>query len=682
MKIALVGNQNSGKTTLFNALTGSNQKIGNWPGVTIERKEGILKGSNDISVIDLPGIYSLSPYTSEEEVSRRFVIDEKPDLIINIIDSTSIERSLYLTTQLLETDIDVILALNMSDILESHGLKINVEELSKALDVSIVPISAKSGLGVDDLITIVSKKKYIKRKQIKIYPESIENCITEFTKSINIDNKRFAAVKMIELDNGYRALVNDLQKEQISHLEKEFEMDSEQLIASERYNYIETLKKKVITQLPKKESITDKLDKVLLNKWAAIPIFVVVMALVYILSIGIIGGLTTPLLNVIFNGTNNEPTTFNVLFFSFNANINFIGLGPWLGALIAKAGGHTWSISLVQNGIVSGISSVLNFVPQLIAMFICLSLLETSGYMSRIAFFLDRVFHKFGLSGKSLIPFIVGTGCSVPGIMTCRIIEDDDERDSSIVMTPFVPCSAKLPVIALFAGYFFGNIAWLITLSFYIFAIAIILLFGYIFKKLIFKNEHSSFLSELPEYKLPTFKYVYHDVLDKTWAFIKKAGTIIFLCSVFVWFLSSFTWTFNYVDGTKVLIKDSILATIGNAIAWFYYPMLGGVWSWQAAVSSLQGIIAKEQILSSMTIIAKVTDNASIFKSSAFSFFDGWSGYAFLTFNLFSLPCVGALSTMRKEFGSTKKFLSAMAFEISLAWVLATIIGLIGWAVR
>jgi ferrous iron transport protein B len=683
MKIALVGNQNSGKTTLFNALTGANQKIGNWPGVTIERKEGILKGSKDISVVDLPGIYSFSPYTSEEDVSRQFVLEEKPDLIINIIDSTSLERSLYLTTQIMELDADVVLALNMSDILKSHGIDINVDELSKQLGASIVPISAKTGNGINELIQLILNKKYLTKKLIKIYPPEIEKVVADFTKEFGNDNKRFAAVKMIELDKNYRSLVSDKEKQKIEQLEQHFDMDSEQLIASKRYEYIETLKEKCLTITKQNESITDKLDRVFLNKWAAIPIFIVIMGIVYLLSIGVVGGLTTPLIDVLFNGASaTNPTEFNCLFLSFTANLDFIGIGPGLGEAIMSAGGHEWAASLVENGIVAGVSAILSFVPQIIMMFICLSLLETTGYMSRIAFFLDRLFHKFGLSGKSLIPFIVGTGCSVPGIMSCRIVEDENERKSSIVLTPFMPCSAKLPIIALFASYFFSQYAWLITLSFYVMAISIILLFGWLFKRFIFKGEHSSFLVELPEYKVPSFKYVARDVFDKSWAFIKRAGTIIFLCSLVVWVLSSFTWTFQFVDGETVLIDNSILAGIGNAIAWIYYPMLGGVWSWGASVSALQGIIAKEQVISSMSVIAHVASDGSIFVTgSPFAFFTGWSAYAFLTFNLFTTPCFGALSAMRKELGSTKSFLKAIAFQFMVGWTLATIIGCIGWMV-
>lgn len=683
MKIALVGNQNSGKTTLFNALTGMNQKIGNWPGVTIERKEGILKGSDDITVVDLPGIYSLSPYTSEEDVSRRFILDEKPDLIINILDATSLERSLYLSTQILELDCDVILALNMADILESHGISINIEKLEEKLGVDIVSISAKKKTGIDELIDLIISKTYRKRKQIKIYPKEIEDTIKDFSSDLNIDNKRFVSVKLIEQDKGYRSFLNPSQKEKINKLENDFAMDSEQLIASKRYDFIEALKKECFSKKEHKETITDKLDRIFLNKYLALPIFAVVMAFVYFLSIGIVGGFMTPLIEVFFNGASpEEAVEFNILFTKLEASIDFIGLSPLVSNWLTSINASPWAVSLVCDGVIAGVGSILTFVPQIIIMFICLSILETTGYMSRIAFFLDRIFHKFGLSGKSLIPFIVGTGCSVPGIMSCRIVEDQNERDTSIILTPFMPCSAKLPVIALFSSAFFPETGWIVTLSFYFIAIAIILLFGALFKKFIFKGEHSSFISELPEYKAPSFSYVARDVFDKSFSFIKRAGTIILLCSIVVWFLSSFTFTFTYIDGVHATINDSMLAGIGNCFAWVFYLMLGGNYSWAATVSAIQSLIAKEQVISSMTVIANVSGEDALFAAgSPFAFFNSWSAFAYLTFILFSAPCFGALGAMRKEIGSFKKFAFGVVFQTGIAWILSTAIGLIGWGV-
>ncbi len=676
MKIALVGNQNAGKTTIFNALTGSNQKIGNWPGVTIERKEGLLKKTKDFEVIDLPGIYSLSPYTPEEEISRSFIINKKPDLIINVVDGTSIERSLYLTTQLLELDVDVIIALNMSDILESRGIKIDVEKLSNKLHTTIIPVSGLTENGINSLIDTILSGKYIKNEHNKIYSEDIEDLIEKFSKTLISNNKRFIAVKLIENDRDYHSLISENHEKQIKELETNNNMDGEQLIASKRYEYIEKIKRECTFVTPKKESITDKLDRVFLNKWLALPIFALVMAFIYFLSIGVIGGLTTPLIEVLFNGTSGEPVEFDLIFTTIRANLNFKGIGPLLGEVIQNAGGSPWAISLVQDGIIGGVGSVLSFLPQLIVMFLCLSLLETTGYMSRIAFFLDRIFHKFGLSGKSLIPFIVGSGCSVPGIASSRIVEDENERKATMILTPFIPCSAKLPIIALFSSYFFNNYAWLISLSAYLIAIILILIFGYLFKKFIFKGEHSSFVSELPEYRKPKGKYIVRDVYDKSFAFIKKAGRLILLFSIIVWFLTRFTWSFNFLEPEN--INNSMLAGIGNAFAWFFYPMLGE-WSWGASVSAIQGLIAKEQVVASMSIIA---GSENVFASGGpFSFLTGPTAYAFMVFNLFSVPCVAALGALRREARSAKTLLLSILFEIGFAWILATLIGVIGRAI-
>lgn len=683
MICALVGNQNSGKTTLFNALTGNNQKVGNWPGVTIEKKEGTIKGTK-ISIVDLPGIYSLSPYTQEEEVSRKYCFEETPDLIINIIDATSLERSLYLTTQLLEMDIDVVIALNMEDILDEAGIKIDVDALSKRLGCSIVSISAKKGSGIKKLIDLISSGKYIKNQHLKIYPNDIEDVIQNNIDYFAKDQKfkRFAAVKVIEHDKEYLILENRHNKANVETLEKKYDMDGEQLIADRRYAFIQDLKTDCVKASKRPESLTDKLDRILLNKWLAIPIFIVVMAVVYMLSVGLVGGLTVNLIDMLFNGADVLELSFFQMTWSFE--VNFLGLGPWLGSVIVNAGGSDWAVSLVQNGIVAGVGAVCNFIPQIIILFTCLALLETTGYMSRISFFLDRVFHKFGLSGKSLVPFILGTGCSVPAIMSCRTIEDPDEKHLSIILTPFIPCNAKLPIITLFASYFFGTSAWYVSFSLYVFAIVIILLCGVILKHLIYKGHSSTFISELPAYQSPSFSYIARDVGDKTYAFIKRAGSVILLCSVVVWFLGSFTWSMHYIDGVNYAVENSMLAGIGNAFAWVFYVMLGGNYSWAVAVSAIQGLVAKEQVVSSMTVIAGLGDSAAvsdIFASPMFSFFTPWSAYAFMVFNLFSAPCFGAISAMRKELGSFKEMLKGISFQIGLAWVLASIIGGIGWLI-
>jgi len=653
MRIALIGNQNSGKTSLFNVLTGSNQKIGNWPGVTVEKKSGIIKGTQH-ELIDLPGIYSLSPYTNEEEISRNYLLNEKPDLVINIIDSTSIERSLYLTTQLMELDTPVLIALNMCDLLEKKGLTINEDILGKDLNVKAVKISALKRTGIKELIsaidTIGSKKE-----NKKIYEADVENAISKLLPDIKGENKRFVAVKLLERDEKTPVTLNKKELEKIiTDIEKKYDSDTEQIIANQRYNYIVKLKQKCVKQAPKKMSTTDKLDKIFLNKWLAIPIFIVIMGLVYFLSVGVVGTYTVDLIDS--------------------------GVG-WLSENVATGlenlGASPWAVSLMCDGIIAGVGAVLNFVPQLIILFLCIALLETTGYMSRISFFFDKLFRKIGLSGKSLVPFIVGSGCSVPAIMSTRTIEDENEKRATIMLTPFIPCSAKLPIIALFANYFFIN-SWLVTASLYLLAIALIILCAFILRKFFFKGDNNTFISELPEYKLPSAKYIFRDVFEKTWAFIKRAGTIILMCSIVIWFLVSFNWKFEY----GIDVENSMLAGIGNCLAWFFYPIVGS-YNWAITVSAIQGLVAKEQVISSMAVIAglaeDVAEGSLIFSSTGiFGFLTPASAYAFMVFNLFSAPCFGAIGAMRRELGSAKKTLIAVAFQIGVAWIMATLVNLIG----
>lgn len=675
MKLALAGNQNSGKTTLFNALTGANQKVGNWPGVTIERKEGKIIDS-EIEIVDLPGVYSLSPYSTEEEISRQFVIEEKPDLIINIIDATSLERSLYLTTQLLELDTDVIIALNMSDVLEKSGITVDIERLSKLFNTTIISLSAKKNLGIENLIAIIKSGGYKKNHQDFIYDEDIENLVSSISAKLNVRHKRFSAVKIIERDRDYRPLLTEEIDAQINTLEENYKMDSEQLIADQRYRHIVRIKNECSTHVEKGETITDKLDRIFLHKYLGLPIFALIMGIVYFLSVGVVGGLTVDFISALFGGSEIIDVMGSKVPFSF------AGLGPTLSAWLASIGASPWSISLVVDGIIAGFGAVSSFLPQLIILFLCLALLETTGYMSRISFFLDRIFKRFGLSGKSLIPFIVGSGCSVPGIMASRTVESEEERKMTVMLTPFVPCSAKLPIIALFARYFFAAYAWIVTLSLYLMAIVVILVSALILKRFFSKEAYSSYLSELPSYHAPSVIYVFRDVFDKTCSFIKRAGTVIIVCSVAVWFLASFTWSFNYIDGVNYHIRNSILAGIGNVFAWIFYPMLGGTWSWAATVSAIQGLIAKEQVVSSLEVIAGLeSGESSLFESGIFSFFTGWSAYAYMVFNLFSAPCFAAIGAMRKELGSTKGMFKAVFFQTGVAWALATFIGVIGWLI-
>lgn len=643
MKVALIGNQNSGKTSLFNILTGTNQKVGNWPGVTIERKEGKIKDT-DITIVDLPGIYSLSPYTAEEEVSRRYILEEKPDVVINIVDATSIERSLYLTTQLLELDTKVIIALNMADMLEKKQIQIDEQKLSELLHTSIVRISALKQTGIDELIRLITSQSILENNHQKIYAPSVEDILDYIMRHRGCN--RFEAVKIFEKEERYLCYVTDSILYRIDQIEKSYQYDTEQIIANERYNFITDIKNQCVTQPKNVVTITDQLDKILLNKWLAIPIFACIMALIYYLAVGVVGSWTVDLVD--------------------GAIHSFSG---WVAEILNRLGASSWIISLICDGMIKGVGAVLNFAPQLVILFLCIAILETSGYMSRIAFFLDKVFKKFGLSGKSLIPFIVGSGCSVPGIMTARTVEDEDERVITIVCTPFIPCSAKLPIIAMFAGAFFDQYSGLITVSLYFLAIVIILISAVILKKFFFKGSPSSFISELPEYKLPSIKYVLRDVGEKVIAFIKRAGTVILICSIAVWFLLSFNWKLQY----GVNVEDSILASIGNVFAWIFYPMLGE-WSWGATVSAIQGLVAKEQVVSSMNIIAGLAEESqdvtALFGSGVFGFFNPASAYAFCMFNLFSAPCFGAIGAMRRELGSTKRMFQAILFQTGLAWIL------------
>ena len=656
MKIGLVGNQNSGKTTLFNLLTGMNAKIGNWPGVTIEKKVGTIKNT-DYEITDLPGIYSLSPYSIEEEISRKFIFEEKPDVIINIVDSTSLERSLYLTTQLLELDIKVIVALNMADIMEKKGIKIDEKELEKCLGAKVIKISALKETGIGELINEINRKERKNKEQIKIYDKNIENVINEISKVLpkTTLNKRFISVKLLEDDERFKSLNTANVKMLAKTISQNYDTDLEEIIATERYKFIEDVKSKTFKKIRTRESISDKLDKIFLNRWLAFPIFVAIMFAVYYLSVGIVGSFTVDFVAGIME-------TF----------------GENAGKFLTGIGTSEWLVSLIVDGIIAGVGAVLGFIPQLIILFICISVLETTGYMSRIALLLDKLFRKIGLSGKSLIPFIVGSGCSVPGIMGTRIIENNDEREMTTILTPFIPCSAKLPIIALFSGYFFGENSGLVSASLYFFAIVVIIISALIMKKFIYKHTSSTYISELPEYKLPSIKYVAKDVFDKVIAFIKRAGSVILICSVVIWLLLSFSPKFEY----GVDVEDSMLASFGKTISWIFYPMLGEN-SWGATVSAIQGLVAKEQVISSMSVIAglaeETEEGSQIFASTGiFGFFTAASAYAFMVFNLFSAPCFGAIGAMQRELGGTKKMLKAVTFQTVFAWLLATLVYQVG----
>lgn len=653
MRIALIGNQNSGKTTLFNLLTGTNQKVGNWPGVTIEKKTGIIRGT-DFEIIDLPGIYSLSPYTLEEKIARNFLFEENVDLILNIIDSTSIERSLYLTTQLLELNIPVVIALNMADIADKRGIKIDLESLSNDLDTTIVSISAVKKTNVFNLIQDLKKGEFRKNQYKHIYDHILEESLTKIEQSINKKHQRYLAIKLIEKDPLFLLEQTELSIEIIGQLEKSYLRDLEQVIADERYRYIELVRDRAITARKEQMTMTDHLDNIFLNRYLAIPIFMAIMFSIYYLAAGPLGGATVDFVD-------SYVVKFKEIVNTFLMNNN----------------ASDWSRSLVVDGMISGVGAILNFLPQLLILFALISILETTGYMARISFFLDRVFQKVGLSGKSLIPFIIGSGCSVPAILSSRTINDETEKKMTIILTPFIPCSAKLPIITLFAGYFFKDNSGLASASLYFLAIVIILVTALMLKKFYFKGKPSSYILELPDYKAPNVRYVLTDVFYKALSFIERAGSIILLASIIIWFLISFSFKFEY----GIHPNQSILAGIGNVLAWIFYPMLG-TWSWGATVSAIQGLVAKEQIVASMAIISGYSDDTSagllIFNSGAFGFFTASSAYAFMVFNLFSAPCFGTIGAMREELGSTKRMVKAVLFQTGIAWVLAVIVFQIG----
>ena len=600
MEICLVGNQNCGKTTLFNCLTGSNQKIGNWPGVTVEKKTGIIKGTN-YKLTDLPGVYSLNPYTEEEKITRDYIFNNKPKVIINIIDSTCIERSLYLTTQLLELNTKVVVALNMMDILENKGIFIDIKQLQNELNVKVCEISALKQTGIEELIKCIKQEKSIPKNSLESICKNCATCI--FKDNICEDN------------------------------------------ITSRYKFIERITLKCLHKKKKIVNTTEILDRIFLNKIFAIPIFIIIMFIVYFLSVGLTQKYTSEFVG------------------RFMYSISKI-----IQKLLIQIHVQQWLQSLIIDGAITGVTSILTFVPQLAALFTCISILEATGYMSRIAFLLDNYLRKIGLSGKAIIPFIIGTGCSVSGIMSSRIIEDSKEREKLAVLVPFVPCSAKLPIIALFSNYFFKEKSGIMSTFIYFFSIIVIVIACKIMKKLQFTGSSNQLILELPDYRMPNIKYLIKDVKEKIFSFVKRAVTTIVLSSIIVWFLLSFSKKLNYV----VDIEESILADIGKKISWMFYPMIG-VNSWQVAVSTMQGLIAKEQVVSTMAIITEL-ENKSIFESHAFGFFTPVSAFTFIIFNLFSAPCLATIATMKNELKSYKKMIKSILFQIFLAWIISTII--------
>lgn len=669
VKIALAGNPNSGKTTLFNALTGSNQFVGNWPGVTVEKKEGKLKGHKDVTIIDLPGIYSLSPYTLEEVVARNYLINERPDVILNIVDGTNIERNLYLTTQLAELGIPVVMAVNMIDVVEKNGDKIDFMKLGKAIGCEVTAISALKGKGIkeaaDKAVSLAQNKSF---KSVHTFDEGVENVISEIASkldsSIPEEQKRFYAIKLFERDDKIADTMTDVPDVSalIDKAEKEMDDDSESIITNERYNYISSIinecyKKKNM----KKLSVSDKIDRVVTNRWLALPIFAVVMFIVYYISVTTIGTWVTDWTN---DGLFGDG--FNL----FGTEIFVPGIPVLIGNALEALGTAEWLNSLILDGIVAGVGAVIGFVPQMLVLFLFLAFLEACGYMARIAFIMDRIFRKFGLSGKSFIPILIGTGCGVPGIMASRTIENERDRRMTIITTTFIPCSAKLPIIALIAGALFGG-SGVIAASAYFVGIAAIICSGIILKKTkMFSGDPAPFVMELPAYHMPTAGNLLRSMWERGWSFIKKAGTIILLSTIVLWFLQGF----GFEDGFGMVedMENSILARIGNIIAPIFAPIGWG--DWKAAVAAVTGLIAKENVVGTFGILygfAEVAEDGAEVWGSLASSYTALAAYSFLIFNLLCAPCFAAIGAIRREMNSAKWTWLAIGYQCVFAYVVS-----------
>ena len=676
VRIALAGNPNCGKTTLFNALTGSNQFVGNWPGVTVEKKEGKYKGNKDVTITDLPGIYSLSPYTLEEVVARNYLIDEHPDAILNIVDGTNLERNLYLTTQLVELGIPVVVAINMIDVVAKNGDKINAKRLAEELGVEVVEISALKGTGVEDAamraIAATSKKS---QKAKHSFSGSVEHAFAHIEElclhQIADENmQRWYAIKLFERDAKVQEKLG-LSPEIISHIEKdivsceeELDDDAESIITGERYNYIGT----IINDCIKKAhagalTTSDKIDRIVTNRILGLPIFAAVMWLVYYVSITTVGGFLTDWTNDVLFGEIIPP--------AIEGFLTSIQCADWLQGLIL-------------DGIVAGVGAVLGFVPQMLVLFIFLGFLEGCGYMARVAFVMDRIFRKFGLSGKSFIPMLIGTGCGVPGIMASRTIENDRDRKMTIMTTTFIPCGAKLPIIALIAGAFFDNAGW-VSWSAYFIGMAAIICSGIILKKTkMFSGDPAPFVMELPAYHWPTVGSVLRSMWERGWSFIKKAGTIILLSTIVLWFLMSFGW----VDGSFGMLEAerldaSILAKIGSAIAWIFAP-LGWTQAgqgWKMAVAAVSGLIAKENVVATFGMLygfAEVAEDGSEVWGNLAQVMTPIAAYGYLVFNLLCAPCFAAMGAIKREMNNPKWFWFAIGYQCVLAYIVAMCIYQIG----
>ncbi len=681
IKIALAGNPNSGKTTLFNALTGSNQYVGNWPGVTVEKKEGKLKKDGSVTVIDLPGIYSLSPYTLEEVVTRTFLVDERPDVILNIIDGTNLERNLYLTTQLTELGIPVIGAINMMDIVRKNGDEINLEILSKKFGCKFVEISALKGTGINEAAeaAIDAAKNGITIPQHRFSGE-VEHAIAHIEEatvhSLPDEQQRWYAIKIFERDQKvieklgvHKDIISHIEAD-IRHVEEEMDDDAESIITNERYEYIDRViktcyKKKRLNAL----TVSDQIDRVLTNRYLALPIFALVMFAVYYVSVSTVGTWATDWAN---DGVFGEGWS---LFGKFIPGVPVI-----VESFLTSINCAPWLQSLIVDGIVGGVGAVLGFVPQILVLFTFLSFLEACGYMSRIAFVMDKIFRKFGLSGKSFIPILVGTGCGVPGIMASRTIENERDRRMTVITTTFIPCSAKLPIIAMIAGALFSGAAW-VAPSAYFMGIGAIVLSGLILKKTkLFSGDVAPFVMELPTYHMPTLGNILRTTWERGWSFIKKAGTVILLSSVVLWFLQSF----GIENGSFAMVEDlnnSVLALIGNSFAWLFSPL--GFGNWQSAVAVVTGLIAKENVVATFGVLLGNPELVSeageefwaVLRSDIFT---PVSAYAFLAFNLLCAPCFAAMGAIKREMNSPKWTAFAIGYQCVFAYAIALMINQFG----
>lgn len=658
IRIALAGNPNSGKTTLFNALTGAAARVGNWPGVTVEKKEGRLKGHKDVLIQDLPGIYSLSPYTLEEVVARDYLVDERPDVVINIIDGTNLERNLYLTTQLTEMGIPVLAAVNMIDVVERNGDIINMEALSGALGCPVAGISALRGAGLPELVRkameLAGGGKAIPQHS---FSGSVEHALAHIEEAVLHDlpeeRQRWYAIKLFERDE---RVINKLglSEEAWSHIERdiaecerELDDDSASIIIGERYAYISGVISKC---LEKKNAsgatASDRIDRVVTSRLLGLPIFAAVMFLVYYISISTIGTMGTDWVNDVLFGETVPGA---------------------VGGFLESVGTAEWLSGLILDGIVAGVGAVLGFLPQMMVLFLCLAVLEDCGYMARIAFIMDRVFRRFGLSGKSFIPMLISTGCGVPGIMASRTIENDSDRRMTAMTTTFVPCGAKLPIIALIAGALFNDAAWVATSTYFV-GVGAIVASGIILKKTrMFAGEPSPFVMELPAYHAPGIKGVLRSTLDRSWAFVKKASTIVLLSTILIWFLSTFSWSMRMVGA-----EESMLASAGNILAPLFAPLGWG--DWRAAVATITGLIAKENVVGTFGILygyAEVAEDGAEYWSSFQASFTPLAAYSFLVFNLLCAPCFAAIGALHREMMSGKWTLFAVGYQCAFAYAAA-----------